>query len=122
MSKNPIATTFRKTAAAQAKLEKQMEHLRDAERKELFQAAEKLVGREFTISEPRSPRCHGKFSYRIVAVHHVGRDYDGVPVLHFSAELVKRPKSFRRPSVERRVGKVYRKQIRMSRINQMKVK
>lgn len=120
--KNPLVATMKKIRNQERKLQKQVEALWKKEQAEIKRAASKLVGKEFTISEPRSRRCHGKFTYRVVSVDRVVKRHDGVTVLHYSAELVKRPSNFRRDTVERKTGKVYQKQISMNRVDLIKVK
>lgn len=122
MRKNGLVDVVKKIKAEETLLQKQIDDLRKKEIDEIMQAAKALVGREFTISEPRTRRCHGKFSYRIVAVHYVSRDWDNNAVLHYSAELLTRCKNFNRPSVSRRVGTVYRKQISLNRVGLLKFK
>lgn len=119
--KNPLVATIKNIRKEEDKLARQFDALWRKEQAAIMKAAKTLIGKEFTISEPRSRCRHGKFTYRVVAVHKVTKSF-GVTVLHYSAELVTKCKNFRRQTVTRKVGKVYRKQISMNRVNLIKVK
>ena len=120
--KNPLVATIKNIRKEENKLARQFDALWRKEQAAIMKAAKTLIGKEFTISEPRSRNRHGKFTYRVVAVHKVAKSAYGDTVLHYSAELVTKCKNFRRQTVTRKVGKVYRKQISMNRVNLIKVK
>lgn len=119
-----IKTLLKRIKTEEAKLEKQIAAAYANGIKDLLVESKNLVGKTISLNEPVTTWYRGQLHYRVTKIHRLTRDFytdsSGPLVLEFSAELVRKPKNFRR-NYERRVGKVYRKQLRVSTLADVKV-